>query len=93
MSSDARPTKLEPAVDLARDHVLGNPGAEMTVVEYGSYACTYCHAVHEVIAELRDRFGERMRYVFRHRPLRGYPDARRAAELEPVAEAVRVGRS
>ncbi len=81
MSSEVRPTKLDPAVDLARDHVLGNPAAEITVVEYGSYACTYCHSVHEVIAELRDRFGERMRYVFRHRPLRNYPDARRAAEL------------
>jgi NhaA family Na+:H+ antiporter len=81
MSAEARPTKLEPAIDLERDHVLGNPGAEMTVVEYGSYACTYCHAAHEVIAELRDRFGDRMRYIFRHRPLRGIADARRAAEL------------
>jgi hypothetical protein len=26
-------------VDLARDHVLKNPAAPMTLVEYGSYAC------------------------------------------------------
>jgi len=81
MSTEARPIKLGQAVDLERDHVLGNPEAEMTVVEYGSYACTYCHAAHEVVAELRDRFGDRMRYIFRHRPLRGVADARRAAEL------------
>ena len=37
----------------------------MTLVEYGSYASAACQAVHEVVANLRDRFGERMRYVFR----------------------------
>jgi hypothetical protein len=30
---------LHPPVDLGRDHVLGPPDAEMTLVEYGSYAC------------------------------------------------------
>jgi NhaA family Na+:H+ antiporter len=54
-------------------------------VEYGSYACPYCHAAHEVIADLRDRFGDRMRYVFRHRPIPGSEDAERAAELAEYA--------
>src|SRR3712207_8663049 len=53
----------------------------MTLVEYGSYACRNCHAVHEVIEGLRSRFGERMRYVFRHLPVVGNEDALRAAEL------------
>src|SRR5271156_4384659 len=35
----------------------------------------------ERIAEVRDQFGDRMRYVFRHRPLVGVELARRAAEL------------
>lgn len=64
-----RPTRLDPDVDPARDHVLGNPHAAITVVEYGSYACPNCHAAHEVILNLRDRFGDRMRYVFRHLPI------------------------
>ena len=51
------------------DHVLGDPSADITLVEYGSYNCPSCCAANEVIANLRDRFGERMRYVFRHRPL------------------------
>ena len=64
----ARPMKLDRVVNNGRDHVLGNADAPITLVEYGSYACPHCHAVHEVIADLRDRLGDRMRYVFRHRP-------------------------
>ena len=56
-------------------------GAAVTLVEYGSYACPYCRAANERIAEVRDQFGDRMRYVFRHRPLVGVELARRAAEL------------
>src|SRR5919106_2076028 len=81
----ARPNKLNPPIDSRRDHVLGSPDADMTLVEYGSYACRHCHAVHEVIADLRDRFGDRMRYVFRHRPISGSDDAERAAELAEYA--------
>ncbi len=80
-----QPTKLEPSLDIRRDHVLGNPEAELTLVEYGSYACRHCHAIHEVIEGLRNRFGERMRYVFRHLPVAGSEGATRAAELAEYA--------
>ena len=33
-----RPTRLDPPVDLRRDHVLGRPEAELSLVEYGNYA-------------------------------------------------------
>jgi predicted DsbA family dithiol-disulfide isomerase len=84
-----RPIRLDPPVDPARDQSLGEEGAEMMLVEYGSYACPSCQAVHEVVADLRDRFGERMRYVFRHRPVRGSEQARRAAELAEFAAKAR----
>lgn len=78
---------LDPPVDVSRDHILGPPDAEMTLVEYGSYACPTCHAVHVVIEELRSRFGERMRYVFRHLPVAGSEDAALAAELAEYASS------
>jgi len=78
-------TNLSLPVDPARDHVLGPPDAEITLVEYGSYACPQCHAVHPVIEELRSRFGERMRYVFRHQPIAGSSAAVPAAELAEYA--------
>src|SRR5690242_49985 len=80
-----RPNMLDPPVDAGRDHVLGPADAEMTLVEYGSYACPRGHAGHAVIEELRSRFGERMRYVFRHLPVAGSEDATRASELAEYA--------
>ena len=77
--------RLEPPIDDVRDHVLGGTGAPITLVEYGSYACPHCRAANEAIANLRDRFGDRMRYVFRHRPLTDNELARRAAELAECA--------
>jgi len=45
-------------------------------VEYGSYACPHCRAANERITEVRNQLGDRLRYVFRHRPLIGSDIAR-----------------
>ena len=78
---------LDLPVDTSRDHVLGSPDAEMTLVEYGSYACRRCHSIHEVVEGLRSRFGDRMRDVFRHLPMAGNENATQAAELAEAAAA------
>jgi Na+:H+ antiporter, NhaA family len=72
--------RLDPPV-AAHDHVLGNAGADITLVEYGSYDCPHCRTANERIAQVRDQLGDRLRYVFRHRPLTRSDLARRAAEL------------
>ncbi len=82
--SEAPPVRLDPPVHAA-DHALGDPGAPITLVEYGSYNCPFCHKAHEIVAGLRDRFGDRMRYVFRHRPITGNAPALRAAHLAEYA--------
>lgn len=84
----ATKNRLIPPVDETVDHILGPRDADVTLVEYGSYACPYCRAANERIAELRDKFGDRMRYVFRHRPLPGVESAVRAAELAERAGEV-----
>jgi Na+:H+ antiporter, NhaA family len=83
----ARAEGLDRPVDPERDHILGPPTAEITLVEYGSYACSHCHTAHEVVRRLRDRFGGRLRYVYRHLPLADRAEATRAAELAEYAGA------
>jgi NhaA family Na+:H+ antiporter len=74
-------SRLDRPVDNHYDHTLGPANAEITLVEYGSYACPYCRAANERIAQVRDQLGDRLRYVFRHYPLVGSDIALRAAEL------------
>ncbi|MFN4141700.1 DsbA family protein [Aestuariivirga sp.] len=81
MTQSTRKRWLDRPVEAGRDHVLETNDAPITLVEYGSYACPYCRAANESIAKVRDRLGESLRYVFRHRPLANSPLARRAAEL------------
>lgn len=80
-----RPIYLNHPVDIQRDHILGNPDTELTLVEYGTYARPDGHAAHEVVASLRRRLGDRMRYVFRHRPSTDQDEAQSAAELAEYA--------
>jgi NhaA family Na+:H+ antiporter len=63
------------------DHILGPAEAPITLVEYGSYACLHCRAANDRVTKIRDQFGDRLRYVFRHRPLNGNDLAKRAAIL------------
>ncbi|MFO1397651.1 MAG: Na+/H+ antiporter NhaA [Burkholderiales bacterium] len=85
MTQAASPNRLDRPVDPAVDHTLGTDQPEITLVEYGSYACPYCRAANEEIAKLRDRFGDRLRYVFRQRPITGSDLARRAGALAESA--------
>lgn len=81
----AATNRLDRPVDDMGDHILGPKDAPITLVEYGSYACPYCRAANARITEVRGQLGDRLRYVFRHRPLIGSDIARPAAELAESA--------
>lgn len=86
MTTAKSPTLKPPVSD--RDHALGPTDAPVTLVEYGDYECHHCRLVAPIIEELRDRFGHRLRYVFRHLPItRAHPNAQIAAEAAEAAAA------
>ena len=71
-----------------RDHVQGAEDAPVTLVEYGDYECPYCRQVVPIIRDLQERFGDRLRYAFRHLPLStAHPHAQLAAEAAEAASA------
>lgn len=63
------------------DHVRGPEDAPLTLLEYGDYECPYCARSGEVVDALRSRFGDELRFVWRHLPLEDqHPGALLAAE-------------
>ena len=81
-------TELDAPVDPRRDHIRGPADAPLTLVEYGDFQCPFCGRVTGVVAALRDRFGDDLRYAFRHLPLPDvHPDAELAAEAAEAAAA------
>jgi NhaA family Na+:H+ antiporter len=82
------PVVLDPPVDRAHDHIRGPLDAPLSLVEYGDAECPFCGDATGVVAELRERYGDRLQYVFRHLPLEDvHPDARLAAEAMEAAGA------
>ncbi|HYZ08043.1 MAG TPA: Na+/H+ antiporter NhaA [Pseudonocardiaceae bacterium] len=84
----AWPGLLDPPVDPARDHLRGPADASLSLVEYGDFECPFCGRVTGVVEQLRERFGDQLRYVFRHVPLVDvHPHAELAAEAAEAAGA------
>jgi NhaA family Na+:H+ antiporter len=85
---EALPARLDPPVDPAVDHVRGPAGAPLELVEYGGLECPFCGRATGVVEELRRRFGDDLRYVFRHLPLpEVHPHGELAAEATEAAGA------
>jgi protein-disulfide isomerase len=71
-----------------RDHVDGPDDAPLELVMYGDFQCPFCNAAQPILRRVRDRLEGRLRFAFRHFPLRDvHPDAQRAAEASEAAAA------
>ncbi|MFI5310080.1 MAG: DsbA family protein [Gemmatimonadales bacterium] len=71
------------------DHVRGPDAAPVTVVVYGDFECPHTRAVELAMPHLRRRYGEQIRYVYRHFPMNEiHPHAQLAAEASEAVSAL-----
>lgn len=72
--------KVARKVDPARDHVLGDLAAEVSLIEYSDFECPFCKRFHGSPGSVMKRYPGRVNWVFRHFPLSFHePAARREA--------------
>ena len=76
------------AIDPATDHIQGSPSARVTLIEYGDFECAPCLQAHQALKVMLPHFGTRLRFAFRHFPMREvHPHAELAAEAAEAAGA------
>jgi protein-disulfide isomerase len=81
-TSAGLPTVLSRPVDPRHDHIVGPVDAPLTLVEYADFECPFCAKATGVAREVREHYGDRLRYVYRHLTL---PEVHPHAELAAAA--------
>ena len=87
MVAEVKDNDVTPSVGEC-DHTRGAEAAAVTLVEYGDFECPFCGEAYRIVREVERRYGERVRFVFRHFPQPEiHPYAQRAAEVAEAAAA------
>lgn len=73
-------------ISSARDHIYGNPNAEISLIEYSDFECPYCKRFHSTPKEIVQAYGGQVNWVYRHFPLGFHnPGAQKQAEASECA--------
>jgi len=79
---------LEPyrvPVEVGTAPVRGNPKAPVTIVEFSDFQCPFCVRARPTVSRVREAYGDRVRWVFRHYPLDFHAQAEKAGEAAACA--------
>jgi len=66
------------------DHIIGNPDADIVIVEYSDYECPFCKGFHGTMKRIMEEYGPsgQVAWVYRHFPLTQIHN-----NAQPAAEA------
>ncbi|HET8933181.1 MAG TPA: thioredoxin domain-containing protein [Polyangiales bacterium] len=66
---------------------FGPENAKVTIVEFSDFQCPYCAQASETVKRIREKYGDKVRFVFRQFPLSFHQNAHNAAEASLAAHA------
>lgn len=89
MEAVKQPLSAELAARIAKDPApsLGPLNASVQIVEFSDFECPYCSRAASVVHQIREKYGDRVRIVFRQFPLEMHPNAHLAAQASLAAHA------
>jgi protein-disulfide isomerase len=64
---------------------LGSDHALVTIVEFSDFQCPFCKKVEDTLKKVKDEYGDKVRFVWKHEPLPFHPRAEPAAQLTIAA--------
>ena len=66
------PDYTDKSVDVVTDTdwIKGNPESKVTLLEYADFQCPACQTYYFFVKQLEEEFGDKIKIVFRHLPLR-----------------------
>ena len=67
-------------VPVGTSPALGDPHALVTIVEFSDFQCPFCGRVEPTLKAVRDKYGDKVRLVWKNEPLPFHPAAEPAAE-------------
>ncbi len=74
-----------PTIDEKRA-MVGPASAPITIVEYSDFECPYCTRGYNVMKSIKAKYGDKVRFVYKHLPLDFHPKAMPAAKyFEAIA--------
>jgi protein-disulfide isomerase len=73
-------------VPVGNSPVLGSPNALVTIIEFSDFQCPFCSRVEPTLKAIRDKYGDKVRMVWKNEPL---PFHNRAEPCAEVAQEVR----
>jgi protein-disulfide isomerase len=65
--------------DAESPHIRGGANARVTIEEFGDFQCLPCAELFPTLAKVEEDYGERLRVVFRHKPMHKHEHAVLAA--------------
>jgi protein-disulfide isomerase len=84
-ANNASPPSMADTPGAEPPHVRGNPNAPATLEEFADFQCPSCGAYYPELKKIESEFGDRLRVIFRERPL--VPPHEHALMAAQAAEA------
>ncbi|MBI5222377.1 MAG: DsbA family protein [Candidatus Magasanikbacteria bacterium] len=82
--ADAAPSKAEFTIS-ENDHLLGKIDAPVVLVEFADFQCPYCSRHHQTMEQVRQAYGDKVAWVWKHYPLSFHQYAAAASEASECA--------